>query len=101
VADRGSLFGLAGEDLPVSGRGLPPTKCQAPVWAQAKEFADRWARVNQAEIDELNATSPEILLRQMDSLRSAVDTFGWREELDKETEEVRNRWNRLRALFGA
>lgn len=69
--------------------------------AEAKEFTDRWARVNQAEIDELNATPPEILLRQMDSLRSAVDTFGWREELDKETEEVRNRWNRLRALFGA
>jgi hypothetical protein len=68
---------------------------------QAKEFADRWARVNQAEIDELNATPPEILLRQLDSLRSAVDTFGWREELDKETEEVRDRWNRLRALFCA
>lgn len=69
--------------------------------AQAKEFADRWKRVNQAEIDELNATSPEILLRQLDSLRSAVDTFGWREELDKETEEVRERWNRLRTLFRA
>ena len=69
--------------------------------AQAKEFADRWERVNQAEIDELNATSPEILLRQLDSLRSAVDTFGWREELDKETEEVRERWNRLRTLFRA
>jgi hypothetical protein len=69
--------------------------------AQAQEFANRWARVNQAEIDELNATPPEILLRQMDSLRSAIDTFGWREELDKETEEVRDRWNRLRALFRA
>jgi len=69
--------------------------------AEAKEFADRWARVNQAEIDELNATPPAILLRQMDSLRSAIDTFGWREELDKETEEVRGRWNRLRALFRA
>ncbi len=67
--------------------------------AQAKEFANRWARVNQAEIDEFNATPPEILLRQMGSLRSAVDTIGWREELDKETEEVRDRWNRLRALF--
>jgi hypothetical protein len=69
--------------------------------AQARELTDRWARVNQAEIDELNATPPEILLRQMDSLRSAIDTFGWREELDKETEEVRGRWNRLRALFRA
>lgn len=69
--------------------------------AQARDFADRWARVNQAEIDELNATPPEILLRQMDSLRSVVDTFGWREELDRETEEVRNRWNQLRALFRA
>jgi len=35
--------------------------------AQAKELANRWARVNQAEIDELNATPPEILLRQLDS----------------------------------
>ena len=69
--------------------------------AQAKEFANRWARVNQAEIDELNATRPEVLLQQLDSLRSAVDAFGWREQLDKETEEVRDRWNRLRALFRA
>ena len=67
--------------------------------AQAKEFAHRWARVNQAEIDELNATPPEILVRQMDSLRSAADVFRWEEELDKETEEVRDRWNRLRAFF--
>ena len=69
--------------------------------AQAKEFANRWARVNQAEIEELNATRPEVLLQQLDSLRSAVDTFGWREQLDKETEEVRDRWNRLRAFFRA
>ena len=69
--------------------------------SQAKEFAHRWARVNQAEIDELNGTPPEILLRQLDSLRSAVDAFGWREQLDEETEEVRDRWNRLRALFRA
>lgn len=69
--------------------------------AQAKEFANRWARVNQAEIDELNATPPEVILRQMDALRSAIDTLGWREELDQETEEVRNRWNRLRALLRA
>ena len=69
------------------------------ILAQAQEFANRWARVNQAEIDELNATPPEILLRQLDSLRSAVDTFGWREELDKEKKEVRDRWNRLRTIF--
>jgi len=67
--------------------------------AQAKELANRWARINQAEIDELNATPPEILLRQLDSLRSAVDTFGWREDLDEETDEVRDRWNQLRAIF--
>lgn len=69
--------------------------------AQAREFANRWARVNQAEIDELNATPPEVILRQLDALRSAIDAFGWREELDRETEEVRNRWNRLRTLLRA
>ena len=68
--------------------------------AQAQAFARRWEQANQAEIEELRASSPDLVLRQLDALRSAVDLFGWREDLDQETEEVRNRWNRLRAHFG-
>ena len=67
--------------------------------AQAQAFAERWKRANQAEIEELRTVSPELALRQLDALRSAVDVFGWQDDLDKETGEVRNRWNRLRAHF--
>ena len=67
--------------------------------AQAQAFADRWKWANRAEIEELRASSPELALRQLDALRSAVDVFGWQDDLDKETEEVRSRWNRLRAHF--
>lgn len=67
--------------------------------AQAQAFTDRWQRVNRAEIEELRASSPDLALRQLDALRSAVEVFGWQDELDNETEEVRSRWNRLRAHF--
>ena len=65
--------------------------------AQAQAFAERWERANQAEIEELRASSPELALRQLDALRSAMDLFAWQDDREKETEEVRNRWNRLRA----
>jgi hypothetical protein len=67
--------------------------------AQAQAFAERWKRANRAEIDELRASSPDLALRQLDALRSAVALFGWQDDLDKETEEVRSRWNRLRSHF--
>jgi hypothetical protein len=69
--------------------------------AQAQAFAERWAQANQAEVEELRASSPDLALRQLDSLRSAVDLFGWQADLDQETEEVRSRWNRLRAYYRA
>ncbi len=68
---------------------------------QPKEFAERWTRVNQAEIVELAATPPEVALRQLDSLRSAIDLLEDRTERDREVDEVRSRWNRLRELAGA
>ena len=67
--------------------------------AEAEAFSRRWAQANRAEIDELRASSPDLALRQLESLLSAVDIFGWRDELDRESEKVRSRWNRLRAHF--
>jgi hypothetical protein len=67
--------------------------------AQAQAFAERWEQASRAEIEELRASSPDLALRQLDALRSAVDLFGWQADLEKETEEVRSRWNRLRAHF--
>jgi hypothetical protein len=67
--------------------------------AQAQAFAERWKQASRAEIEELRASSPDLALRQLDALRSAVALFGWQEDLDKETEEVRSRWNRLRSHF--
>lgn len=66
---------------------------------QAKDFAERWARANQAEIDELRGASPDLILRQLDSLRSVADALENQEDREREVEEVRNRWNRLRAIF--
>jgi hypothetical protein len=69
--------------------------------AQAQAFAERWKQVNQAELEELRASSPDLALRQLDALRSAVDLFGWQADLERETEEVRSRWNKLRAHYRA
>lgn len=67
--------------------------------AQAREYANRWKLVNEAEIAELAATPIEVVLQQLDSLRSAIDPLGWREDLEGEIEEVRDRWIRLRTLL--
>ncbi|RPH55812.1 hypothetical protein EHM82_04595 [bacterium] len=65
--------------------------------AEAREFAERWRKVNLAEVEELRSTPLEVQLRQLDSLRTAFEAFGWEED-PKEVEEVRDRWNRLRSL---
>lgn len=67
--------------------------------AQAREYAGRWKLMNEREISELASTPAEVVLQQLDSLRSAIDPLGWREDLEDGIEEVRDRWNRLRILL--
>jgi hypothetical protein len=51
---------------------------EARSWYEARRHGlgtefERWARANQAEIDELRRTSPDLILRQLDGLRSVAD----------------------------
>jgi hypothetical protein len=39
-------------------------------------------------------------LRQLAALMASAETMGWTEALAAEEAEVRDRWNRLRAIFG-
>lgn len=66
----------------------------------AKDYVARWALVNQAEIEELRRTPPEVKLRQLAALMASVRQMGWDEALDAEDEEVRGRWRRIRETHG-
>lgn len=66
---------------------------------EAREYRERWLRVNAAEIEELRRMSPVEKLRQLAALMASVDELGWREALSKEDEQVRARWNRLRKAY--
>lgn len=67
--------------------------------AEAKAFRSRWDMVNAAEQAELQATSLDQKLRQLAALMASVEPLGWTEALAAEGTEVRDRWNRLRALL--
>ncbi len=67
--------------------------------AEAQAFRARWEMVNAAEQVELQATSFDRKLRQLAALMASVEPLGWTEALAAEEAEVRNRWNRLRALL--
>jgi hypothetical protein len=71
------------------------TKTEAQAWAA------RWRLVNQAELDELRKTPPETKLRQLAALMASVDAFGWRAAFAADQVEVRERWNRLRRVYGS
>jgi len=68
--------------------------------AEIRAWKKRWELVNQREIEELRAMSPEAKLRQLDALMRSVDQMGWREKLEEGVEEVRERWNKLRRIYG-
>lgn len=63
---------------------------------EARAYVKRWRRVNDAEILELRATSPEVKFRQLAAMMASVDAMGWREALSEGDQEVRERWRRLR-----
>ncbi len=68
--------------------------------SEARAFRERWRIVNAAEREELQATPPEIKLRQLAALMASVAQLGWTEALAAEEAEVRERWNRLRRAYG-
>jgi hypothetical protein len=68
--------------------------------AEAREFRARWELVNAVEQAELRSTPLDQKLRQLAALMASAEAMGWTEVLASEDAEVRDRWNRLRAIFG-
>ncbi len=64
--------------------------------AEMQAFMERWEMVNSREIAELRSTPVEVKLRQLAALMASVDKMGWREKLQEETADVRQKWVRLR-----
>ena len=67
--------------------------------AEARAFRTRWEMVNAAERAELQATPLDRKLHQLAALMASVEPLGWTEALAAEEEQVRARWNRLRATL--
>ena len=68
--------------------------------AEAKAWKANWEAVNELEREELRSTSLETKLCQMVALMQWVRTFGWQERLAEGEDEVRNRWIRLKKIYG-
>lgn len=68
--------------------------------AEARAWKARWEAVNAAEREELRRTPMELKTRQLTTLMAWAKDFGWTEELAAEADEVRERWNRLRRIYG-
>jgi hypothetical protein len=68
--------------------------------SEARAFRARWELVNVAEQREVQSTPLDHKLRQLAALMASADAMGWTDALASEEAEVRDRWNRLRAIFG-
>ena len=68
---------------------------------EGRAFKARWKAVNAAEIEELHRTTAAFKLRQLTALMAWVEYFGWAEALAEGEGEVRERWNRLRRIYGS
>jgi hypothetical protein len=64
--------------------------------AEAREFQDRWNRVNTAEREELRRMTLSDKLLQIAALMASVEPLGWQQALAEEDQQVRERWLRLR-----
>lgn len=62
----------------------------------AQAWVKRWQLVNDAEREELRATSIDLKLRQWAAMMILAKQLGWSEALSAEEEVVRYRWNLLR-----
>ena len=66
---------------------------------EARAFAARWKLVADEERRELRATTLEQKFAQTAALMESARALGWETTDAAEVEEVRARWNRLRALY--
>ena len=62
-------------------------------------YKRRWQLVEEREIEELRAASPEHKLRQVAALMASMDAMGWREDSEDDL-VVWTTWQRLRERLG-
>lgn len=67
---------------------------------QAREYLNRWKLVKQTEIAELRSASMETKLQQLAVLMASRDLFPGSREREKQAEELRDRWARIRRALG-
>jgi len=70
------------------------TKAEIHAWRR------RWKIMNELELEDLRNTPPETCLRQLESLYASVDVLGCREALEAGEQKVRERWIRLKDMYG-
>jgi len=68
--------------------------------ADAQAYLDRWSMVRDAEAEQLRATPMETKARQLASLMESRELFGEDPTREREIDEVRSRWVRLRQVLG-
>ena len=66
--------------------------------AEAKRWMARWEVVNEAELEELRATTAAIKFQQLTSLMLSALALGWTMGSEAEETEMRARWAKLRAI---
>ncbi|HAS17821.1 MAG: hypothetical protein A2Y48_08415 [Nitrospirae bacterium RIFCSPLOW2_12_42_9] len=67
---------------------------------EAREYKRRWESVNEAEIQELRKTTIPQKLHQLVTLMASGKVFTAQTDIiNKEENEVRIRWNRLRKAY--
>jgi hypothetical protein len=67
----------------------------------ARQFVRRWKAVNDFEREELRSTPPAEKFRQLEALMHSAIAFGWGDDDQAATQDVRRRWKRLRELYRA
>jgi hypothetical protein len=66
---------------------------------EARAFAARWKLVADAELEELRGTSAADKFAALAKLVDSARDLGWRTTDPGEIEQVRDRWNRLVAIY--
>jgi len=68
---------------------------------EARDYLDRWALVQAAELEELRRTPMDTKLRQLASLMASRKYFTEDAAREHGVAEVRQRWARLKQVLGA
>jgi hypothetical protein len=68
---------------------------------EARAFKERWRFVNEMDRLELERLTVDDRIRQLAVLMTSVDSFGWAEKLQAESDASWKNWQRLRQRYRA